>query len=278
MNDPARSRAARQSAENALVRVVHEYGDTPEFVVLGGLVPELLCAYSDMQHAGTTDIDVQVDMEIASGSVNAGRLEHALLAAGFTPTAEHAWRWVTSSAGLRTEIKFELLADLEGERVGGIIMFADCDDLGACNLRGTGFATRDFVIRQMTSVVGDAAVTVEAYFAGLAGFLLAKAAAARGRSAPKDWYDIAFVLLHNDEGGVQGAIDTVRRKFGGRLAGVRTELAELAANFADRDAQGARAYASQVTLNNPDVDHATALTDGIAAVDEFCRGLSSNPR
>ena len=27
----------------------------PEFVVLGGLVPELLCASSEFQHAGTTD-------------------------------------------------------------------------------------------------------------------------------------------------------------------------------------------------------------------------------
>ena len=133
------------------------------------------------------------------------------------------------------------------------------------------------MIRQMTAVVEDDVVTVEAYFTGLAGFMLAKAAAARGRSAPKDWYDIAFVLLHNDEGGVQGAIDAGRREFEGRLAGVRTELAELAANFADRDAQGARAYADQITLNNPDVDYEMALTDGITAVDDFCRGLAGRP-
>ena len=81
--DLNRSRAARESAERALVQVVHEYGKRPEFVVLGGLVPELLCSASDMQHAGTTDIDVQVDLEIACGSVNAARLEHAPLAAGF---------------------------------------------------------------------------------------------------------------------------------------------------------------------------------------------------
>ena len=43
-SDPNRSRAARESAERALVQVVHEYGKRPEFVVLGGLVPELLCS------------------------------------------------------------------------------------------------------------------------------------------------------------------------------------------------------------------------------------------
>ena len=62
---PPRSRAAREAAETALVRIIHHYGARPEFVVLGGLVPELLCAGSEFQHAGTTDVDVQVDLEIA---------------------------------------------------------------------------------------------------------------------------------------------------------------------------------------------------------------------
>jgi hypothetical protein len=43
--------------------------------------------------------------------------------------------------------------------------------------------------------------TVEVNVTGLAGFLLAKCAAALARRKTKDWYDIAFVLLHNDVGG-----------------------------------------------------------------------------
>ncbi|MGF1667132.1 MAG: hypothetical protein ACFCVC_12780, partial [Acidimicrobiia bacterium] len=69
---------ARVAAEAALVRVVHHYGTRPEFVVLGGLVPELLCSTGPYAHAGTTDVDVQVDLEIAAGSVNMARLETAL--------------------------------------------------------------------------------------------------------------------------------------------------------------------------------------------------------
>ena len=65
-DEPPRSRAARRAAESALVRVVHHYGTTPEFVLLGGLVPELLCSGSEMRHAGTTDVDVQVNLEIAA--------------------------------------------------------------------------------------------------------------------------------------------------------------------------------------------------------------------
>lgn len=81
--DEERSRAARRAAESALVRVVHHYGKRPEFVLLGGLVPEFLCAASGFQHAGTTDVDVQVNLEIACGAVNTRRLEGALRNAEF---------------------------------------------------------------------------------------------------------------------------------------------------------------------------------------------------
>ena len=73
--DPARSRTARTAAELALVRVADFYGGRPEFVLLGGLVPAILCAASGTRHAGTTDVDVQVDREISTGSVNAARLK-----------------------------------------------------------------------------------------------------------------------------------------------------------------------------------------------------------
>lgn len=65
VDEVPRSRAARDAAETALVRVVHHYGSRPEFVLMGGLMPEYFCAGSGLHHAGTTDVDVQVDLEIA---------------------------------------------------------------------------------------------------------------------------------------------------------------------------------------------------------------------
>jgi hypothetical protein len=56
VSDPARSREARGLAERALVRLVKEYGAVPEFVLLGGLVPELLCSRASHSHVGTTDV------------------------------------------------------------------------------------------------------------------------------------------------------------------------------------------------------------------------------
>ena len=122
-DDSPRSRDARASAEQALVRVIHHYGSRPEFVVLGGLVPELLCSGTDLHHAGTTDVDVQVDLEIAFGSVNAARLERALRNAEFEPDANLVWRWAAEGTSTRTVVKFELLADLDDAPAESTIRF-----------------------------------------------------------------------------------------------------------------------------------------------------------
>jgi hypothetical protein len=152
--DPARSRTARTAAELALVRVADFYGGRPEFVLLGGLVPAILCAASGTRHAGTTDVDVQVDLEISAGSVNAARLEHALRRADFRPDGTSIWRWKSSGGPQGAIVKFELLADLDTHPAGATIRFNHCDELGAANLRGTGFAARD---REVRVIVTDAA-------------------------------------------------------------------------------------------------------------------------
>lgn len=269
-DEPLRSRAAREAAERALVRVVHHYGARPEFVVLGGLVPELLCSGSSFRHAGTTDVDVQVDLEIACGSANTQRLERALRNAAFVPDGEYAWRWRAEGAPPTAIVKFELLADLETAPAGSSVRFDGCESLGAANLRGTGFASRDLTTRQLRAQIGDVEHVAEVYVAGLAGFLLAKCAAAHSRRTQKDWYDIAFVLLHNDAGGPEAAAQAVLDRFGGELGAIRTALQDLAANFAETNTQGARAYGRQMAIDHPEVERATALADAVVAVEAFC--------
>ncbi|MDZ7840825.1 MAG: hypothetical protein U5R46_08395 [Gammaproteobacteria bacterium] len=270
-----RSRQARLAAEQALVRVVHHYGGRPEFVVLGGLVPELLCSSSAHQHAGTTDIDVQVNLEIECDAVNTARLERALRNAEFEPDSEQVWRWRVVNDEVRVEVKFELLADLDNEANEATLHFDDCERLGAVNLRGTKYATHDVESRTLTAKVYDDWRSVEISVTGVAGFLLAKGAAAYSRRKPKDWYDIAFVLLHNDLGGpVQAAKAVVDRLGKGALEASGTALAELAANFSDPQSQGPAAYADQFLVNHPDYDQSQAKADAVAAVAEFCDALA----
>jgi hypothetical protein len=271
--EPERNRAARAAAERALIRVVHHYGTRPEFVVLGGLVPDLLCAKSGFQHAGTTDIDVQVDLEIACGSVNTSRLERALRNAEFEPDSQRTWRWVAETAGPQTVVKFELLADLDDVPAQVTVDFDGCEHLGAVNLRGTGFASRDVEVRELRARIGGLEQMAEINVTGLAGFLLAKCAAARSRRKAKDWYDIAFVLLHNQAGGPDEAARAVIDRFGDERREVRTGMDDLLANFATTDAQGPVAYAEQMKIDHADLDRNVLRADAVVAVETFHRLL-----
>jgi hypothetical protein len=172
---------------------------------------------------------------------------------------------------VRAEVKFELLADLEDQANEATVHFNGCDQLGAVNLRGTRFATQDVESRTLRAKVGDDLRSVEINVTGVGGFLLAKCAAAHSRRKPKDWYDIAFVLLHNDLGGPAQAARAIMEKFGkGALEASRTALRELAANFGDPRAQGPTAYADQFLIDHPDYASDTAKADAMAAVQEFC--------
>lgn len=271
--EPERSRAARRAAERALVRVVHHYGGRPEFVLLGGLVPEVLCAGSAFQHAGTTDVDVQVDLEIACGAVQTRWLERALLNAEFEPDAERIWRWKADGPEQGTVIKFELLADLENQASGARIVFDECESLGAANLRGTGFAARDIEVRSLTTKIGGVWHDAEVNVTGLAGFLLAKCAAAYSRRKRKDWYDIAFVLLHNDQGGPEAAAERVLDLFRDDLGTLHSAIRDLQANFANLRAQGPEAYADQMLVDDPELDADTLRADAVVAVRTFCEAV-----
>ena len=141
MPEPPRSYEARTYAAAALVRLVSAYGETPEFVLLGGLVPDLLCRGAPRPHEVTTDVDVQVDLEIQNDATNAKKLESALEQSGFAVSADRIWRWRHESIP-GVVIKIEFLADLGDQPAQAIIVFKDCTSLGAINLRGTRFASR----------------------------------------------------------------------------------------------------------------------------------------
>lgn len=247
----------------------------PEFVLLGGLVPELLCTRSNTLHIGTTDVDVQVNLEIVNGSTNTVRLENALRNAGFTPERERVWRWNDVRApGLI--VKAEFLTDLDDVRNHTTVTFDNSQLLGAINIRGTGYAARDWEVRQIESEIDGKTVSASLRVANVAGFLLTKIHAAHDRHAVKDWYDIAFVLIHNDVGGPRKAGELVSKRFGTDLVGqTRTAIDELASNFTDQRAFGTRAYADTMLSMNTEEDWDIRANDAVAAISEFVAMLKS---
>ena len=74
------------------------------------------------------------------------------------------------------------LADLRDEPAEATVVFDACENLGALNLRGTGFTTRDMEVRELSARGGGVDRSAEVNVSGLAGFLLAKEARGGGGS------------------------------------------------------------------------------------------------
>jgi len=177
VDDAPRTRVARVAAEAALVRVVHHYGERPEFVVLGGLVPELLCSVSPYGHAGTRCRCPGRPRD------HCGHCPHRPAGTrppqcGVPTRCRVSVALVADGLWSNVVVRFELLADLDDLPEGVTVIFDGCQDLGAANLRGTGYAARDVEIRQLTSKIGGVLHKAEVNVSGVAGLLLAKIAAA----------------------------------------------------------------------------------------------------
>jgi hypothetical protein len=271
--DSERSRAARDLAQDALVSLVHELGEFhPPMIVLGGLVPELLTRGQDPPappHLGTTDVDVLIDLQVSMDK-DLSRLEDALVRLGFTPDEKiPGWRWLGPVRG--ATVKIEFLCEDDEQPAQTTLRPAGCSRLGAANLRGVGFVREDCETEEITGVLPDGReVTVSARFAGLQGYLLAKAAALRDRGLDKDYYDFTYVAAYNRLGGPAEAARALRDgPFADRLAGLRSLWIEIADRFAAPDRAGAAGYAAQALSADPSADIAQLRRDAVDVVTAF---------
>ena len=82
--------------------------------------------------------------------MNGPKLEAALRDAGFEPDTQMAWRWRDNGTPGMV-IKIEFRADLDDAPNESTISFDGCMALGAVNLRGTGFAARDWDMRSVSA-------------------------------------------------------------------------------------------------------------------------------
>jgi hypothetical protein len=275
--DEQRTRETRARAELALVRFAHELrGEDAFLVVLGGLVPDVLTAGGSLipEHLGTTDVDVLLITHVEPDADLSG-VERALERIGFKPSeTEDGWRWrgIVDNA----LVKLEFLCDLpDHHREHEAIRPRGCTRLAAANLRGTGYVAHDFTYQQLAGELADGTrVTVSVRFAGLDGYLLSNCVAVRTRAAAKDYYDLAYVLLHNRAGGPeQAAGSLLDGKLAGELPALRTTFVEIGERYAKTTDIGPHSYAQQALEVEPDVDEHILRADAVDAVQRFLAPL-----
>jgi hypothetical protein len=264
--DDERSSEARALAERALGRLLAAGAPTSEqLIVLGGLVPPTLTRTGSPEapaHLGTTDVDVLLVTHLTVND-DLGPIENALEAMQFRPHPE-GWRW---SGRIEDRlVKIEFLCDLEDQSAEALVRPAGCSQLRAVNLRGTGYVERDHHEHILHVPEGDLSVQI----AGLAGYLLSKAASVRTRGADKDYYDFAYVLLHNNAGGPVAAANTIKASpLADALPGMDSTFVELRERFRNDRAHGARVYAREARKVTPEDDELILAADAAAAVNEF---------
>jgi hypothetical protein len=237
--------------------------------VLGGLVPPTLTSNlpSVPAHLGTTDVDVLLVTHLTADR-DLSPIEDALRAMEFAPEG-HGWQWRGRVEGRL--VKIEFLCDLDDQPAEAIVTPTGCTELRAVNLRGTGSVEVDNC--EMTFDGPDGKVRVR--FAALAGYLLSKIAAARTRGAVKDYYDLAYVLLHNHAGGPTAAAHVVNASpLQPTLTSMRSTFLELRERFRSDRAQGSQAYAQEALKVTPEANRPLLAADAAAAINEFLDALN----
>ena len=270
-----RSPEVRKLAEQALAELLHGLdGKDVEIIVLGGLVPEILTRGQEPPapvHMGTTDVDILLTTHVTPG-MDLSPVEASLEEMGFAPEGD-GWRWRGRIQG--RAMKIEFLCDLEEVREHEVVRPPGCARLGAQNLRGTGYVARDWAWETLAATLPNGvAVSVEARFARLGGYLLSKCVAARTRAADKDFYDLAYVLLHNRAGGpADAAAKIVTSSLRDAVPALRSTLIEIGERFRGPNAIGPAHFAEQSRLAEPEAIEAELRADAVAAVGEFLDSL-----
>lgn len=257
----------------ALVSELEDEG--PEIIVLGGLVPEVLVSGQDPpapDHLGTTDVDILLVSHLTIDE-NLGEVERALEAIEFTPS-DGGWRWRGKVEG--QTVKMEFLCDLDDRREEELVGIAGCEKLAAWNLRGTRYVALDWGWEPLRAQLSyGQTVEVQARFARLGGYLLSKVVSARRRGLDKDYYDLAYVLLHNRAGGPRGAAATIYEGgLGDSATALRSTLVEVGERYRSPNSVGPEAFARQSLEVDPSLEERVMQLDAVSAVREFLAALA----
>jgi hypothetical protein len=225
-------------------------------------------------HLGTTDVDVMLTVHVDSMASEYQTLEDALNGLGCEPSPNRGWRWL-APVDERT-VKVEFLCDLEDQPNGAFILADGCSTLGAINLRGTRYVTEDYVVETLDGELMDGRGTVQVQVrrAGLAGYLVAKAHAITGRALQKDYYDFAYVLLHNSAGGPEAAAMAIRvAQFSQNVVAQTLLWNEIGDRYSKTSRVGPRDFARESLEADPTSDEERLKEDAVSAVEYFLATL-----
>jgi hypothetical protein len=165
--------------------------------LIGGLAPRYL--FPNSTHAGTTDVDLVVSLDLFANTDAYRTLEKNLKDLGFERSVEEGrpihWRWRKAITD-RVTVLVELLCDQEGTMSGKAVSLPGERQLSALNIRGSKLAEEDFLeVELRGDLLADGGIAIETVrVVGLAAFLVLKANAYGDRGEQKDAYDLVYCI------------------------------------------------------------------------------------
>ncbi len=271
-----RTPRTRELAERALTRLMRHVGTHADgLVVVGGLNPALLAPRDDAPHQGTVDVDVALDLPPVydRDDESYGWLERALHEAGFRLTDDaRAWRWTVTEDG--TDIHLDILCDVT-DSPGQELALPGTRSVTAQNLEGPVAALGDAYPRPLSVAAGDGDPPLVVRYAGLGGYLLAKASAVVNRGLPKDLYDLAFVLLNCPEGPAAAGLAARRALPSDRAVVLEASFRAAVQRYADHDGRACHVYADQRARDGESTSSEVLRRDASAAARLAVRAFDS---
>lgn len=235
--------AVTEGCERVLVTLLRGLGPWKDSVFLvGGLTPRYLVATPPsnvVQHAGTGDVDVVVDMGLLTDMEAYATLEENLLAMKFERASNEkgdkvSWRWQAKVDGGATLI-LEFLADSPKLSGGKVTELPTDSAVTAMNIPHSSMVFDLHESKEITADLlnGGGRATEVVRHADIVSFTCLKSFAFDQRFERKDAHDLVYCLEHYT-GGLDAAHAAFRMALEGKHeAVIREALARLTVRFCD---------------------------------------------
>lgn len=193
-----------QLCERTLLTLLRGLGPWKNAIYLtGGLVPRYLL--SAFPHAGTTDVDLVLDLALLAEVEAYRRLEQNLKDLKFRRGVSRQGRGQHFTWSKRIgddEISVDLLCPWEADAQGRVKALPRERRVSAIRIPGAHLVARDYVEVEVTNALLDerGVATEKVRVANLVPFIVLKALAYEDRHERKDAYDLLFCLLHYGRG------------------------------------------------------------------------------
>jgi len=231
--------------ERMLVTLLRGLGPWRDAVFLiGGLTPRYLVRARPPEvpvHAGTTDVDLVIDLQILAYTEAYATLEENLARRGFeraenTRGVKVSWRWKTRTEHGATMV-VELLTDAPELKGGRVQELPIRGTISALNIPHSSivFDMHEEIEIQAELLGGGGVATETIRHANLVSFTCLKAFAYHDRFERKDAHDLVY-CLENAEGGMEAvAAQFIAARGGKHAAVVESALQVLRSRFASEE-------------------------------------------